>query len=656
MPKETDTSSIVPAETAQKIYEQAVKEIATSRQFKRARLDQIKENEDLYYGIAQKQIRNPYNECYPYMAGFIDNFRSAIDDDSNLLFTYQAEEDLKRAQKINTFYEMESRSVESNASWNLKHRHAKFNALMSGVAIYEYYAESDPTYKSYLNVISHYDFHSEPRGGAILENHLFLGIDSIFINKEALETGKQYNAAQVKKLTETAGGGPTEKDNDDPDSVRNNRYQALRLDPRTHNYVGQSVYKFVKWYTTYNNKRYYILFNEQAGVWVRCEYLTTMIPNNMWPIDAWHTNEDPDIFLSKAPADDARPIARMMNNFLNQEAYNRQKSNYGETHYDMDMYPNVQALVDPRPDKHVPVDTKGGARPLSSGVYKVPVPGLNGTLDFVSWLEQFTGKATGYTASAAGQSESDKKVGVFKGEIEQTQKLIGIKNKSYRDFLSRMGLRFKAGLDANLNKPVAIQMIGAKGIEWDELKPEDLKTTQPLKIQPVGGTSEIELKRIQDNEKVTALSLPDLGINPQWKARQILLLKGFTDADIKDAFSASSFALKELLSEAAEAEREIVEGKTPKLNRGADSNYMQHIIDYATDTEDLDLKTYTALMKFAMDHTDIAIENESRNIKEMIRAQMMARASQGIAEPVENAQPQQQGKLTVTSTPTPAAV
>jgi hypothetical protein len=637
------TNVAVDQTTADAITLQAVKQLQTSRQHKRARMDQIKENENLYHGIIAKTIRNPFNDCYPFMAGFVDHLKSKIDDDSNLLYTYQSEADLKRCSRLNAFYERESKSPEPNASWNLKHRYAKYNAIFSGVAIYHYYAEKSPEYKSCLEVVSHYDFHCEPRGGGILENHLFCGQDNIFKNREDLIDSTYYNKEQVKKIiSKYATDGY--KDNDDYDNIRNNRYAALQQDPGANNYVGQDVYKFVQFYTTYKGKRYYVLFNEYTSTWIRVCPMTDLFPDNLYPYPTWHTNEDPDVFWSKAPCDDARGVANTINTFINQETYNRQKNNYGETHYDAQMYPNVQALIDSRPDKHVPVDTKNGTRPLSSGIFKVPVVGLNGTLELVTWLEAFTGKQIGYTSSSAGQSESDKKVGVFQGEIQQVEQLIGIKNKSYRDCLSHIGLLFKQGLEHNLTTSVSIKIMGAKGIEWDELSPEDLKTDKPLTITPVGGTSELQLKRVEENEKLAVLADPSIQVNPQWKARQMLLLKKFSEEDVKDAFSSDTFAVKELLSEAAQSEKDIVEGRMPRLNRGADSNFMQHIIDFATNTEDLSLKQYKDLMDYAMAHTDIAVENEARNIKKMIRDRMMA----------QMVQPQDPNKTATPISPTPA--
>ncbi len=610
--------SEINIETANKITEQCCQQLATSRQYKKQRMAEIAENENLYLGVIEKSVRNPYNECFPFMAGFIDYYRAKIDDDSGLLFTHQSEADMKRAQKINAFYDIESNSIKPNALWNLKHRHAKFNALFSGVAIYHYSAQKNPEYESRLRVISHYDFHCEPRGGAMLEDHLFVGeADNIFKTEEDLKESKVYNQDQVKKLLSEYGNKQF-KDNNDYENFRNNRARALGQDPVANNFTGQTVIKFAQFETTYNGKRYYVLFNEQVKVWIRICPIEEINPDGLYSYTAWHTNEDPDVFWSKAPADDARPLARIINTMINQELYNRQKRNYGQRIYDPSMFPNVAALADWRPDGLIPANTKNGERSVSSGLYEVKVGDLNGTLDLVTWLDQFTGKQTGHTSAGAGQAERDKKVGVFQGEIEQVDKLINVKNISFRTCLSQIGLRFKHGLDNNLTKEVAVKLMGPKGIEWTTLSPDDLKTDKDLSIIPVGGTSETLLKTAKDQKKLNAI-LSLTTVNPQWKERQILLLAGMTEEEIKDAFSSDTFATREILAEAAEAEEKIIQGNTPPLNRGADSNFMQHIVDYAINTENLTDEQFKALMDYAMAHTDIAVENEARNVKEMIR-------------------------------------
>lgn len=644
-PPATTPAFSVDADKWQKIVVQCCLQIKTSRDFKKSRMDQIKENENLYYGLTEKSIRNPYNECFPFMAGFVDYLRARIDDDSTLTYSHQSESDLKRANKVQAFYEQESKSIESNASWDLKHRLAKFNAILSGVAIYNYYSEKNPNYKSCLEVVSHYDFHCEPRGGSILENHLFIGIDNIYKNKSDIEGSAFYKEEEVKKLVTgyaTAGF----KETNDVDNNRNNRLQANKQDPVTHNYVGQDTYKLSQFYTTYEGKRYYCLFNEQLSVGIRVCPIEEMFPSGLYPVIAWHTNEDGDMFWSKSPADDARGTARIINIMINQELYNRQKRNYGKIGYDVSMFPNVQALADWRPDGLIPMDLSGGKQ-IQQGIYEFKVGDLNGTLDLVTWLDAFTGKQIGRTASGAGQAESDKKVGVFEGEIEQIDQLINVKNKSYRYCLSCLGLRFKQGLDANLSKEVAIKIMGPTGVDWQKFGPEDLKTDQDLNIQAVGGSTEVRLKQIKDTKKSNAL-VATMTVNPQWKDRAILLLAGFTEEETKEAFSTGSFAQKELLSEAAQAEKDIVEGKKVKLNSGADEGFIQHILDYEIASEDITPEIRSALRDYALAHIDIAIKNGEMNIKQMIRDRLMKQFN--------NPAPAPSGKSTATPSPIPTSV
>lgn len=624
----------VDTSTADKILAQSIEQLTTSRNFKKGRLAQITESENLYLGIVEKQIRNPFNECYPFMAGFIDYYRARIEDDSMLTFGHQSESDLKKAMKIQGMWDRVSKSPAVHDSWPIKHRYAKHNALFSGVGIYKYFSENDPEYRSNLSVPSHYDFHCEPRGGGMLDNHLFCGEDNIFKNIQSLKDGVQYNGDKVQALIDAYKNNQY-KDTWDLEGNRNSRFAALGQQPESHNFVGQDTVKLVDWYTTYNDKRYYILFNEQASVWVRCLELGELFPDELWPFLAWHTNEDPDVFWSKAPADDARPIARIINNFINQELYNRQKRNYGQRIYDVDMFPNVAALADWRPDGLVPAQRKSADQPLSAGIHEVKVGDLTGTLDLVTWLNNFSGQKLGNTSSTEGSAPASKQATVFMGEIEQTDKLIGIKNKSYYDCLSRLGLRFKQGLEHNLTTEEAIQIMGGRGVEWTTITPEDMVLERELLINPTGGASEAQLQRAKDAEKADILGKVTT-VNPQWKDREMLRLKGYTADELREAFSGFTMAERELLSEAAMAEKEIVEGKDPALNQGANAAFMQHIIDFAVNTNNLSQEAFDKLLEYAEAHTEIALENMNRNVHELL----LERSKQRLSTPPDpNAPP-----------------
>ncbi len=624
-----------------KILSQAIQQLQTSRDYKRARFDQIKENENLYHGVIEKSIRNPFNECFPFMAGFVDHLKSKIDDDSTLKYSNLPEAKYKSAQKVNAFFERVAKSPAPCDSWNVKHRYAKYNAIFSGVAIYKYY--SVKPYKSYLEVISHYDFHCEPRGGGMLENHLFCGQDNIFKNIEDLKDAK-YNQDQAKMLEWLKGN--EHKAQTDSSAQRDNRAEALKQQPESYNYVGQATVKLAEFYTTYKGVRYYILFHEDSRTWLRCCLLKDMFSKNLYPYVAWHTNEDDSIFWSKAPCDDARPIAKIINTFINQELYNRQKRNYGQRAFDPTMFPNTAALADWRPDGMIPFDSKNGTRDIRTGFYELKVGDLNGTLDLVGWLESFTGKQMGNTAGSQGDAGKNKQATVFVGEIRQVEQLIGVKNKSFTDAMSRLGLLFLQGLKQNLEEKTEVKVMGAKGIENQILTKAELENDDDLSVIAVGGTSELELKKVEDARKMAAVTNPNLkSVNPIWKERQMLILQGFTEADVKEAFSSESLAEKELMSEAAIAEQEIVEGKNPALNRGATAEFMQHIVDFATNTnkgeiDPLPLDIYKKLIAYSEAHMDIVIENMNKDIKKKLADRAKLRLSTTL--------PQENGNGTIT--------
>lgn len=172
-----------------------------------------------------------------------------------------------------------------------------------------------------------------------MENHLFCGVENIFITREDLWAGVKegyYDEEQVMKLTDL--NTPSEyKENQDVENTRNNRHRALGLDPQSNNYVGQDVFKFCQWYLKFKGIRWYCLFEEKTGTWIRVKPLQELFPivpqtgDALWPFVTWQTHEEARVFWSKAPCDDARPIGLTMNRLLNQELYNREKKKHRPT-------------------------------------------------------------------------------------------------------------------------------------------------------------------------------------------------------------------------------------------------------------------------------------------------------------------------------------
>lgn len=604
----------------------ALLQLDTSRRYKAPRMAKIKEYEDMYFGIVPKQLRNPFNDDYGFLGGFVDFLVSEVDDPPILKFGHQELADAQAAMRVSAAFDTESRSPMPNAQWPLKDRWAKRLATFSGRGIYCFYAEANPKYKSNLEVIDHYDFHCEPSGGGLLENHLFCGNEGVFKTKEELVDGAKdgyYDTVQVDDIVNNTGANDY-KEVQDQLGQRNNRHQGLGLDPQTNNYTGQAVFKLIRWFMTYNGKRYYLLIDEHSKKWIRVKELKDVFKTGLYPYSSFATHEDPAVFWSKSPCDTAFPIGKNINRFLNQEMYNREKINLGREFYDPTMITDLESLINPGPDRKIPVDTKNGQRPLNSATYRSQDGELTGTIDLVNFLDAFGGRKSGSTPGSQGGAERDKKVGIFFGEIQQVKNRLGTLNKSYREAWQELGIRYMDGLDTHLKGEMPIKLMGSKGVEWSKLTRADLKRNRPFDIIITGGSEEDQLNEINNQKKLQALGTVTT-VNPRWKDRQALKSAGWSDDEIKDAFSPDDGASLELISEAAQAVQDIVKNKEVELNQGANAAFMQKLIDQAQELgSDIPLDVFNKIIDFAIAHTEIAARNESQKAGEMIRAKGMA--------------------------------
>ena len=626
-------------ELADNITLTCAEQLGVSEKFKQPRMAQIKESEDLYFGIVQKTLKNPFNYSFPFMSGFVDHFLSKIDDPPEINFEPQDEADFKVAEKVTAAFAKEKSSVLPEAKWALKDRWVKKMGIFSGRGIYKYFAESPGgIYTPNFSAVDYYDFHCEPDGGGHLDNHIFKGHDFIYKTKEELLTGVKdgyYDQMQVADLI----GNYNEddyKDNEDDMGSRNNRAQAMKLDPVSNNYLGEPTFRFAEWYLLYKGVQWYVLWEVKTKKWIRIKPLEEIIPKKLSPFVSWATHEEARLFWSKAPADDARPLAQYLNKLLNQELYNREKQNTGQRAYDAEMFHDVEALSHWRPDGLVPADTRNGNKPIAAGIYEFKVSGLSGGVDMVKFLDSFFGQKTGSTPGSQGATEGGKKVGIYFGELEQVNQFIGVRNKSFREAWAELGLRYVYGLDEHLhNDEIQIKLMGAGGIEWNKLTKNDLKRNRMLDIKITGGNEEKEKSAIEKQVKTNALTQV-LTANPRWKDEEILKNAGYTEEDIKKAFSMLPPASEKLMSEAAQAIQDIVQKKSPQLNRAANSAFMQKVVDYAV-SNDLKQDIYDALIEFAISHGEIAAENEARAAMKFLQeANNSVPEKKGIDIPIKN--------------------
>jgi hypothetical protein len=179
---------------------------------------------------------------------------------------------------------------------------------------------------------------------------------------------------------------------------------------------------------------------------------------------------------------------------------------------------------------------------------------------------------------------------------------------------------------------MAVKIIGEKGAEWDEVKRIEINPEWNIKIE--GGNAELAADEVKKKrlQEIMATFQPDelMILSPRWRAEQKLRAIGIEEDDLRMAFDRENEGNREILSEASQLIQDCLAGKPYKLNRGANTAFIQKIIDYATDT-DLPLEKYQELMSIAEEHIPIAQENMARKAVQMM-------AQQGVG-PDQMAQP-----------------
>ncbi len=584
-----------------------------------------KEAEDQYFNKQKKSLKNRYNVPIPIVPGFVETLLSKVDNPPTLKFKEGEEADYKAAQKANAFYQQESQAEDHD--WDLIDLDTKKLAIMSGRGINKYYAESYDGYKSCLEVVDHYDFIADPIGGGNLEKHRFVMQDNLFKNKADLKTGVEQGMYDAKAVSDLINATKDDAlvDNDNTYRSKQNRMIALGLDGITYNYAGQALYKLIEAGTTYNGKRYWCAFNYETGIVVRAIPLEEVFKSKLWPWTSWATHRDVFNFWSKSPLDDVLPLADMARILLNQELDNRLKRNFGQRAYDPDVFPNPAELIW-GPDKLVAVKTgTSKVQEIGRGIYSFETPELKGTIDLVQYLDNVIKEKSGVNSEAQGQSDQTK-VGIAYLNVQQAADRVGLLNKSYRKNWAAIGRRFVWGLFEHLRSPQAIQMIGEKGAEWDEITRLEIKPDWNIIVE--GGDVEMQedaIKQKQLVETFATLTPDELAVtSPRWRAEAKLRAAGVDEEQLRLAFDLTSDGNREILSEASMAIQEILKGKQPKLNRGANTAFVQKIMDYAFDADDLKDGQFEALIQYAEQHLPIAAEN-------MARKAVAVQASRGIA-------------------------
>lgn len=616
----------VTKELADKLTAIAVKQLEVGVKDKQKRLKDIQKNEDLYNGKNDRPaLKGRFNVPLPIMSGFVDTLMAKIDDPPRIKFNNTKAGGLKLAQKVGAAWEVDSSSI--RGKWAKKDRAAKKLAAFSGRAIYKYFAESDPKYRSVLEVVDYNDFYCEPRGGGDLADHLFKGQANIWRTKKQLFRGVKsglYDAAQLTQLMSKASGEAAAKSQE---LFKNKmaRRAALGLDTDNDPYINQDVFSMVEHVMNYEGEDYYLFFEITTGTWMRVETVKEVFGTELEPFVSWATHEDAFNFWSKAPCDDMRPIVEAMTIIFNQALDNRHQRNRPQRAFDPTIFTDPSQL-EWRPDGLVIAQPPEG-KSISSGIYTFDTPEINGSIDLFQLLDNFSGQKTGITPSTQGTADKDVRVGVYFGDLQQVADRLGLLNKSYSECWAELGIRYYHGLREHMPEKLLVRMLGESGVEWNELLRSEVSGTdeEDFDITIAGGDAELQANEVAMKRRTETLDaiLKDQKLSgllsPSWSLQEMLRNGGYSEESIRQAMDTKNEGNQEILSEASSAIEQILEGKDPGHNRGATTAFVQKILDFATDNE-LETDVYRKLMAYAKDHIPVAKENAARKAAGVLAA------------------------------------
>lgn len=618
-------------QTADKCAAIAVNQVRTGIKFRQERLDNIMKSEELYFNRKSKALRGRFNFPLPIMSGFVDTLMSKIDDEPNINFTHVEEADKLRAKKVTASWKFDS--APTRGAWAIKDLLVKKLAIFSGRGIYKIFSESSPTYKNYFEIVDAFDFIAEPGGGWHLENHLFCGQQNVFRSKAQLDKGVEegrYDKAQVEKLVATSSNAKDQRTNQDLYRNRQRRFEALGLDIETNNYVGQLIFNLTEWQMEYEGTRYYMLFDEVSGIWIRFGTHKDIIGSDKLMWKSWATHYDAWNFWSKAPVDDIRPVAEALKVVVNFMFDDSQKRLWGQTLYDPEMITDPSQLEWDRPDKLVQVYVPSGKK-LADGVYQVPMGDKSSvTINLLDYFRNFMALESGVTNDSKGQS-NQQTLGIAQINMGETADRFGLYNKFYRQCWAELGEAYFEGLMEHMTEPRLIRMIGEHGIgwkPWQEMSQKDLKFESTPDISITGGTSQAKLDAEKSAKKEAALDkvvafAPEL-LNKKVTSETYLLNGEFSDDEITALFDVSSDGNEEESVRASQAIQDILENKMTKIYKGATTRFMRKILTFAK-MEDVTDKQRIALNRYAELHIQIVQDNMEQ--KGNLQASAMNRAA-----------------------------
>lgn len=634
----------IPFKIREKIINQAITEIAFARQYKQSKLANWKINENMYYGRKEKSQESRANVDLGQMASFVHTILAKIDNPLIFKFTKRKDAQVDRVKRLNALRTIDA----NNDDWDIKDIAGKKQALIYGRAIYSYYADSENGYKPHLDNVDIYDFLVDPSaGGLSLEKARYLGDYGVILTRQEIEKGvkdKIYLKTESERLLE--GKGNSTESTQETTNKRNRTY-ADGISYAEKEIESEDKFKFWRWGTTYEGVRYYLLITENGKTAIEVCELKDKFASNLWWYWSWAAFIDLTEFWTPSYCDYVREIFMAQAVSVNQTLDNGEQITKPQKLVQVD---SIENLLELKYRRDGIIKVKKGVN-INEAVQIVQAPSITTSMELFSLLEGIQEKASGVTAAAQGVAENNSgaKASIYKGNVANTADRFGLLNKSYSFGYKAFAILWKNGVDENLLRKTAIDLLGPDGINTEMVSRRDIfRKDEDFGLIVEASNAELDLTAEDKAAKITFLQTQggiqqapgSAPIQNAQKAYEIgASIAGFDDETIRQLQDTSDFGNTSLMAKADRDIEEILEGKTLSPNPSATTAYKQRIVDYLVNNEALKDDEFQALTDYIATLDDVIARNMIRHGNELLFKQKMLLAGQPQQQPASTGIP-----------------
>lgn len=621
-----------------KLVNQALEEIKFAQDYKDARMKDWDRNEQMLLAndlIDDKTTRSKLT--LGKMRGFVDTMLSKIDN--TIDFKYKAPEpaDYTRAELLNALKDQDK----EQGCWKFLDILGKEDGIIYGRTTFFYKSDKDSegNYISNLSLIDPKDFLIDPEaGGFDKEKAGYLGWWGTKITRTQLEKGLKkgiYLKTNTKRLLSGSGNNdertPEEEDKEVRIEYLGNTRQERILQK-------DFIFKFYTWITTDEEDERYYLILTPSGQCVRCEKWKDIRKSGRYPIWTYALYPNEREFWTPSPCDFVRKV------FLSQEKSIRQLMDNSEQINKPQMVINPDKISNLSDIKYKPENRiillNQDVKDTREAMNTFPSPSISNPMSVYETLERIVGIESGITQDIKGVSEEET-LGIYEGNVEQASDRIELKNNNisygYREF----GILYKEGIEQDLTKEKAVEIIGNNGLEVRKITRADIKATG--KDYNIIIESSLSEARSDFRDRRNKMTFINAYRGAEFVNQKSLFEKGgkmvnFEEEDIKEMLNTNDFSTMRILSEADRIFQDLRKGKKFEIFREADTGFLQRLNDLLTRyTNELDNKQYDRVINYIGTIMPIVDENMARMMfKEVPQEAMRVGAGKvEIEQPVE---------------------